>query len=50
VGCNAEVLLADYQSVSHHLDSSKGVSPAQELPRSWWRSLLLLFWARAGQT
>jgi cytoskeletal protein RodZ len=50
VGCNADVLLADYESVSHHTDSGKGVSPPQEHPKSWWRNLLLLFWARAGQT
>ena len=50
VGCNADVLLADYQSVSHHSDPGKGGSPAQELPKSWWRNLLLLICARAGLT
>ena len=50
VGCNADVLLADYQAVSHHSDPGKGGSPAQELPKSWWRNLLLLICARAGLT
>jgi cytoskeletal protein RodZ len=45
VGCNADILLADYQSVSQPLDPGKGVSPAPKFSKSWWRNILMLFYA-----
>ena len=41
VGCSADILLADYQSVSQRSDPGKSHSPKHQSPRSWWRSLLL---------
>jgi cytoskeletal protein RodZ len=47
VGCNADLLLADYQSVSQGADSGKSVSQPHMASKRWWRSLLLLFCAGA---
>lgn len=43
VGCNADLLLADYQSVLHGSDSGAPISSPREFSKRWWRSLLLLF-------
>ena len=43
VGCSAEILLADYQSVLQHVDSVAGASPVCVLSKRWWRSLLVPF-------
>ncbi len=45
VGCSADVLLADYQTVSQPLDSGHTSSPAEKLSKSWWRNLLMFFCA-----
>lgn len=45
VGCDAEILLADYQSVSKGAGSAKSTSPARVPAEGWWRSLLALFCA-----
>jgi cytoskeletal protein RodZ len=47
VGCNADLLLADYKSVSQVADSGKIVSQPHMPSKGWWRSLLLLFCAGA---
>lgn len=43
VGCNADLLLADYQSVLHGPDSGKSISSPRDFSKRWWRSLFLLF-------
>ena len=43
VGCNAETLLADYQSVSKHVDAGAGASPVRVLSWRWIRSLVVPF-------
>ncbi len=45
VGCDAEILLADYQSVSQAAGSGKGASPMLAPSKGWWRSLRALFYA-----
>jgi hypothetical protein len=44
VGCNAEILLADYQAASKHADSAPGATPVRVLSKRWWRSLLVPFY------
>lgn len=48
VGCNADLLLADYQSVSQGADTGNSVSQQHIPSKRWWRSLLLLFCTGAG--
>jgi cytoskeletal protein RodZ len=42
IGCNADILLADYRTVSQDLDPVKCAPPTDKLSKSWWRSILLL--------
>lgn len=48
VGCSADLLLADYQSVSKGADSAKNVAQPNMPSKSWWRSFLLLICTGAG--
>jgi len=42
VGCSADLLLADYRSVSQRSGPGReGAAAARRTSRSWWRSLLL---------
>ncbi len=45
VGCNAEILLADYRSVSQAAGLGKDASPLRVPSNGWWRSLWALFCA-----
>lgn len=45
VGCNADILLADYQSVSQAAGSAQGASAMRVPSKGWWRSLRALFCA-----
>jgi len=43
VGCNADILLADYESALPPADSVAGASPVRVLSKRWWRNLLIPF-------
>lgn len=45
VGFSADVLLADYRTVSQHLESVNCPPPADKLSQRWWRHLLMFFCA-----
>jgi cytoskeletal protein RodZ len=49
VGCNADLLLADYQSASQDAHSVERVTQPHRSSKTWWRSLLLLFCTGTGE-
>ena len=49
VGCDAELLLADYQSSSQDPDPVERIPQTHRSTKTWWRILLLLFCTGAGE-